>query len=129
MFRKKSQILLDENFYSFPIDHNSKFLEMKIYYSRIIHLYNMNVRYPIERNHDFKRKVAYLLNPEGDLKFTEEKISNFFRSNFFWERLTAEKSDAGFILERLKQGYVYMSDYQILRTWGRREVHLVTIIE
>jgi hypothetical protein len=66
--------------------------------------------------------VTYLLNPEGDLKFTEEKISNYFRTNFFWERINLEKSEADLIIHRLKQGYVYMWVQQLLRTRRRGKI-------
>lgn len=69
--------------------------------------------------------MTYLLNPEGDLKFTEEKISTYFTSNFFWERINLEKTEADFIIHRLKQGYVYMLTKQLLWSRGRREVPVI----
>lgn len=68
----------------------------------------MNVKHPIEKTHNFEKKVAYVLNPTGDLIYTEELMSRYFKSNIFWERIHLKKSESEAVISKIKKGYVYM---------------------
>ena len=68
----------------------------------------MNVKYPIEKNYDLLKKVVYVVNPEGNLPGTEEVMSKYFSSNFFWERIFPQKFNEETILKKIKKGFIYM---------------------
>lgn len=107
MYFYQKRLLLDEDFYQFPLESLKVFSRNLTFPSRILNLFNMRsekARVPKE----FHQKVVYVLNPSGDLTESETRLSPVLKSRVFWVGFEGSSPFVDLVIDKLKEGFSYL---------------------
>lgn len=108
MYYYKLKILLTPEFYNLPIEQFVVFEQLSVYVERILHLSSVKQQKHLVIFSTLTKNIIFVLNPDGDLIGTQERLEGLFKERIFWIGYYGKTPPMSEIITRLKQGYLYM---------------------